>query len=318
MTRLIALFLLLTVSLRGQQRPTYSLYFENLTNFNPGYVGLDNSLSITGVVRNQWIGVLGNPKQQVITAHMPYDLVNGGLGIIFESDQTGLRKDTRTSVQYSYYLTSSAEQSFSIGLGMGVYQRTIDGNGYRTPSGQYSDGSPFDHNDQILSLEQENATAVFVDIGLYYRSKGWEAGLSITNLNAPIAGINGNTLTFERTFHLYGRYYYELNSKFSLVGNAALLSNLQQNQLLVNTELRINENIMLRLGVRGITEIDALILQGGIKLNDQWKLFYAYDSGISSFSNPLGGSHEIGLNFNINKRIGGGIPPRIIYSPRFL
>lgn len=318
MTRLIALFLLLTVSLCGQQRPTYSLYFENLTNINPGYVGLDNSLSITGVVRNQWIGILGNPKQQVITAHMPYDLVNGGLGIIFESDQTGLRKDTRTSIQYSYYLTSSTEQSFSVGLGVGFYQRTIDGNGYRTPSGQYSDGSPFNHNDQILSLQQENATAIFVDFGMYYRSGGWEGGLSITNLNAPIADVNDYSFTFERTLHLYGRYYHELNSKFGLIGNAALLSNLEQHQILINTGLQINENIMLGIGVRGITEIDALMLQGGIKLNDQWKLFYGYDSGISSFSNSLGGSHEIGLNFNINKRIGGGVPPRIIYSPRFL
>lgn len=318
MSRLIVLFLMVSVSLLGQQRPTYSLYFENLTNINPGYVGLDNSLSITGVIRNQWIGILGNPRQQVITAHMPYDLVNGGLGIVFESDQTGLRKDTRTSIQYSYHLTNSSNRALSIGIGLGFFQRNMDGSGYRTPSGQYLDGNPFDHNDQVLSLQQENASTIFVDLGIFYRSKDWEGGVSMTNLNAPSAAVNDYSLVFERTLHLFGRYYYELSSKYKLIGNIALLSNLQQNQILIHSAFQIKDNIVLGIGVRGINEVDALILQGGIKLNDQWKLVYAYDTGISAFSNALGGSHEIGLNFNINKRIGGGVPPRIIYSPRFL
>lgn len=318
MTRLIGLFLLVSVSLLGQQRPTYSLYFENLTNINPAYAGLDNSLSITGVIRNQWAGILGNPRQQVITAHMPYDLVNGGLGIVFESDQTGLRKDNRTALQYSYYITNTTNNSLAVGLGLGFYQRTLDGNGYRTPSGQYTDGNVFDHNDQVLSLQQEIATAIFADFGIYYRTKDWEGGFSVTNLNAPSSVVNDYSVTFERTFHLFGRYYYELDSKFRLVANAAVLSNLQQNQILISSGLIINDNVTLGIGIRGISEVDALLLQGSLKLNDQWKLFYAYDSGLSAFSSALGGSHEIGLNFNINKRIGGGVPPRIIYSPRFL
>jgi type IX secretion system PorP/SprF family membrane protein len=307
-----------SIEILGQQRPTYSLYFENLTNINPGYVGLDNALSITGVIRNQWIGIAGNPRQQVITAHLPYDLVNGGLGVVFESDETGLRKDTRTALQYSYYLINTPSSSLSVGMGLGFYQRSLDGTGYRTPTGQYSDGSPFDHNDQVLSLQRERASSLFADLGVFYRSKDWEGGFSMTNLNAPTAMGTDYSLTFERTFHLFGKYYYQLNTKFRLVANAAVLSNLIQSQILISTGLQINENIVLGLGLRGISEVDALMLQGGLKLNDQWKLFYAYDSGISAFSGALGGSHEIGLNFNINRRIGGGIPPRIIYSPRFL
>lgn len=318
MTRLIVLFLLVSLELLGQQRPTYSLYFENLTNINPGFVGLDNSLSITGIIRNQWIGIAGNPRQQVITAHLPYDFVNGGLGVIIESDETGLRKDTRTALQYSYYLTNTPNSSLSAGMGIGFYQRSLDGAGYRTPTGQYSDGSPFDHNDQVLSLQRERASAVFADLGVFYRSEDWEGGFSVTNLNAPTARGSDYSLTFERTFHLFGKYYYQLNSKFELTANAAVLTNLIQSQILISTGLQINENIVLGFGVRGISEVDALMLQGGLKLNDQWKLFYAYDSGISAFSGALGGSHEIGLNFNINRRIGGGVPPRIIYSPRFL
>lgn len=318
MARLLVLFLLVSVTLLGQQRPTYSLYFENLTNTNPAYTGLDNALSITGVIRNQWIGILGNPRQQVISAHMPYDLVSGGLGLVFESDQTGLRKDTRTVLQYSYYITSSASSSLSIGAGIGFYQRTFNGSGYRTPTGQYTDGSSFDHRDQVLSLQQESVQSLFADLGIYYRSKDWEGGLSVTNINAPTSTINDYSLTFERTIHLFGKYQFELNSKYNLIASAAVLSNLQQNQILISTGIKINENIFLGLGVRGINVVDALILQGRLRLNDQWKLFYAYDSGISAFSNTLGGSHEIGLNFNINRRIGGGVPPRIIYSPRFL
>ena len=55
----------------AQQPAQYSLYNLNKFNFNPAYAGLDNSLSVTGVYRSQWVGLPGKPVTQNINAHMP-------------------------------------------------------------------------------------------------------------------------------------------------------------------------------------------------------------------------------------------------------
>jgi hypothetical protein len=39
---------------------------------------------------------------------------------------------------------------------------------------------------------------------------------------------------------------------------------------------------------------------------------------MSGLQEVTDGSHEVMLNFNLNKPIGKGKPPKIIYNPRFL
>ena len=55
----------------GQQPSQYSLYMLNKMNFNPGYAGLDHSLSFTGVFRKQWVDLPESPTTQNMTVHMP-------------------------------------------------------------------------------------------------------------------------------------------------------------------------------------------------------------------------------------------------------
>jgi hypothetical protein len=65
------LLLLLAVPMLGQQAAQYSLYRLNKYAFNPAYAGLDNSLSMTGVYRTQWVSLPGAPVSQHFNAHMP-------------------------------------------------------------------------------------------------------------------------------------------------------------------------------------------------------------------------------------------------------
>ena len=48
------------------------------------------------------------------------------------------------------------------------------------------------------------------------------------------------------------------------------------------------------------------------------RIGYAYDYTTSNFGQFNSGSHEIMINYNLNKVIGNPLPARIIYNPRFL
>ena len=55
-----------------------------------------------------------------------------------------------------------------------------------------------------------------------------------------------------------------------------------------------------------------------LTFNEHYTLSYAYDIGLSALRGSHEGTHEILLNYNLNKLIGAGLPPKIIYNPRFL
>jgi hypothetical protein len=59
-------------------------------------------------------------------------------------------------------------------------------------------------------------------------------------------------------------------------------------------------------------------MMAGMKVTQNVTIAYAYDLPISGLSATNLGSHEIMLNYNLNKVFGAGVPPKIIYNPRFL
>ena len=64
--------------------------------------------------------------------------------------------------------------------------------------------------------------------------------------------------------------------------------------------------------------IDAAAAIVGWKANDNVMIAYSYDVPLSALSTVNTGSHEIMINYNLNKLIGNPLPARIIYNPRFL
>jgi len=56
----------------------------------------------------------------------------------------------------------------------------------------------------------------------------------------------------------------------------------------------------------------------GFKLNDHISLAYAYDFTLSAINQVSNGSHEVMLSYDLNKPLGVGRPPKVIYNPRSL
>jgi hypothetical protein len=85
------------------------------------------------------------------------------------------------------------------------------------------------------------------------------------------------------------------------------------------TVVRYNDNIMIGTSFRGYNAqtVDAVVVMAGIKVTSDVTLAYSYDLPLSGLSVTNSGSHEVMLNYNLNREIGGGRLPKIIYNPRF-
>ncbi len=312
-------FLLLWQWGKAQQPAQYSLYMFNPLGWNPAYAGLDNSLSITGVYRKQWTGLTGSPTTQNISAHMPLYIASGGVGINVENDEFGAERWTSALLSYSYQKELGGG-ILALGVGGGVIQRELDGSKLRTPDGSYIEPGNPNHNDPILPLNAETATVPTFHAGVHFITERIEAGFSVRNINEGQAEFSTLTLSLKRNYNFSVGAHFDLGRVLSLHPYALLRSDLTQTQVDFSVILRYNDNIFGGASFRGynVNSSDAVAILAGFRLSEKLTLAYAYDLTLSDLNTVSNGSHEIMLNFNLNKPIGQGKLPPIIYNPRSL
>jgi len=316
-TLLLLLGLTLCLS-AGAQRPSqYSLYMLNPYQLNPAYAGLDYQLTATGVFRRQWSGLDNAPSTQGINVHLPLYILNGGFGLKFENDQLGAEQSTTFGASYSYQLELGNGAVLSLGLGADYYQWSLDGEQLRTPDGNY-EGGTIDHRDAVLPNALESGSTVTFLSGVYYQSEWLQAGLALRNITEPTVDLTTLSLQTRRDVNFIATAEFDMNSSIRLRPSVAVMSDLDQLQTNVGFLVEYNDNIFGGASFRGYdaNTSDAVSIIGGFRLSEQVRLAYAYDLTLSELQQVSNGSHEIMLRYSLDKDIGRGRPPRIIYNPR--
>ena len=304
----------------SQQPAQYSLYMLNKYAFNPAYAGMDNSLSFTGVYRNQWVGLEGAPETQGLNAHMPLYFLGGGVGFVAEKETIGSWRQTSAVATYSYQMEAGTAGVLSLGMSIGLLQRELDGSKVRTPEGVYNEGSQIDHQDDLLFSDLQNGSAPTFHVGAFYQGEKLEAGISAMNLIENEVSLSSAGFKPDRTYFLYIGYQIDLDKKLVAVPSALVKSSTEQTQVDLSVLMRYDENIFLGASFRGYDAKtrDAASIFGGFKLSERIVLGYAFDVPISDLKPVNNGTHEFYLNYNLGKEIGKGKPPHIIYNPRSL
>ena len=306
---------------QGQQSGQYTMYMLNMYQNNSAYAGLDNSLSLTGVFRSQWVGLNGSPVMQNVNAHMPVYFIKGGVGLNVNNIELGAEQNTSLTVSYAYHKQVGNIGILSLGVGGGFYQKSLDGTILRTPEGFYGENIPINHNDLILTEIKATAITPIFNAGVYFQTETFEIGASAINLIEPKVNLDANVkFQLNRHYFLSMAYNWDINNTFSIQPSIMAKSDLIETQLEISTIIKYNDNIFGGVAFRGYSEntIDATAFLVGFKLSEKITLAYSYDLTLSSYNSVSNGSHEILINYNLNKIIGAGVPPRIIHNPRFL
>lgn len=303
--------------LNGQNTPHYSLHMLDRYQMNPAYGGMESSLSITGNYRSQWLGIAGNPVQKYIDAHMPFYLWKGALGMSVRHESIGAQKLLNATLSYNYVMETGIGL-FSAGFAAGITQQTLDGSLLRTPDGEY-EGPTIIHNDPLLPNTVVHGIAPIFHAGIFFGGDRLELGLSITDYTPGNVQLDEVEIQDKAVFNLFGEYYIQPTEDFAFYPAVLLVSDLTQMQTSVAVRTVYRDFLTLGAGVRGYSgnTLDAVMLLGGLRLSENMHLYYAYDLSLSVLSKVTEGSHELMLRYNLNKVIGAGLPPPVIYSPRF-
>lgn len=295
-----------------------SIYMFDQYRYIPAYAGLDYSLSANIHVRDQWQGIEKNPGFAHLNVHMPFYAWSGALGGQVSTRSAGALR--QNDVRFSYnYVMNMRNGLLSSGLSLGVSQLSVSGVDITTPEGIYSSGSVI-HNDPVLPTQFDFGLAPIWSLSTYYKSEYLSLGGSLGGL--PGQRYSFENFSFQNNLHaiLYGSYTFRVLGEYEVLQSILLKSDFSQVQTDISSIVKINGNVFGGLGVRGYSSrsIDAIIVTLGLRFNKHYTLTYSYDAGISGLRSVHEGSHELLLNYNLQKLIGTGLPPKIIYNPRHL
>jgi type IX secretion system PorP/SprF family membrane protein len=303
----------------AQESSQYTLFMHHKYALNPAYAGLESTLSITGGYRAQWQELTGNPTSRLVHAHLPLYYFKGAAGLKLEQETFGVEKTLRASLSYNYVYESQIG-IFSFGAGLGFIQKSLDGSQLRTPGGRYEGGIIL-HQDDILFESQLSGLVPSISTGIYFAQDRLELGLSLDNFQRPTIKFNRgkSTYTVSPRLNFYGEYRVDVNEEMVITPALLIKSDFDRVQVDFAAVAAFNRTISAGLGFRGYSKntLDAITVIGGLRVNPQIQIVYGLDISLSPIKDFHQGTHELMLNYNLNKKIGGIEKEPIIFNPRY-
>ncbi len=266
----------ISLSSKAQQDPQFSQNMYNLLTFNPAFAGVGDQTSASIINRNQWIGFDNAPISTAFNGNVPLKIGKRmhGLGLSIMSDKLGIENNTNIKLQYAYQF-KIFDGILNAGASIGLQNNALKG-----------DWDALDANDPLLGGASIDASKIVFDSGLgfYYRDKKLYLGASVSHINKPKVAYNNNVeIYLQRHYYLMGGYKHELNSQIDIIPSFFVKTDA------VSVQYDINTNVLYNKRYRGGVSYridDAIVLLGGMMLNNGLDIGVAYDISISYIKKP--------------------------------
>lgn len=288
------LFLLVTSStVKAQQDPLYSQYMFNGTMINPAYPTMDDAISATAVLRNQWVGLDGAPKTGSLTFSMPVNYKGTNFGGLLSYDKIG--NISKTSVGFNAAQKVALGEDLFMGLGLRVSEDF-----YR------ENNSVFNTTDPVF-MDNKSYMKTSVGWGAMLYSSRFFVGLSSPSFQSM---LNQSSQKFAITnrphYFLQAAYLFEAGENIKIKPNVLVQ---YVSQAPVSTDLNLNvlfkETFWAGVSWRSAGTVSG-ILQWQLTENFQAGYSYDYNYG-KTLSQIQSGSHELMLNYRLGRERGNRV-----------
>lgn len=301
-TKLVTLSLsLFAGTLVAQQETQHSMYFFNPVLINPAYAGSQEALRITGTVRDQWTGLKGAPKTQVLSIHSPLKTENIGIGLTVLNDQLGVTKNTGAYADLVYSVKVNKKNNrlaFGVKLGMDFFRQ------------DFSSLRINDNTDELYTEGFNYRKNLFnVGAGIYYYGHRHYLGISTPRMvKNKINAMADQTALQENHYYMFGGLVIKLNPAINMrpsfivkyVNNAPL-------SIEGNLSFLFYEKIWIGAMYRHKAAAGLNIMYN---INQNFRIGYAYDYQLTSLQKFSQGSHEIMLSYDLRSKAKGYKSPR--------
>ncbi len=277
----------LTSSIYSQQEALTTQYMFNGLSINPAMAGSDDNLSVTGIIRSQWVGIDGAPNTQVFSIHSPMRSDNYALGLNVTHDKIAVTGRTTIAPSYAYRLHFKNGAILSMGLQASIMNYNAG----------LTDLNPKDGTDDVFTTDV-NTWLLNFGFGAFYYTNKYYIGISapmLLNSNYSSSGDKISEAKLTRHYYLTAGYVFDLDKNYHL--KPSLLVRYSEGTYLT-ADFNLNLYYKRYFGV-GVSYRTNESISGLFELfiNSQFMIGYAYDYILSDIQMATTGSHEIMINY---------------------
>lgn len=288
----------------GQQDAIYSQYMFNRVVINPAVAGTKNTFSTVLLHREQWAGMKGAPSTSTFGAHAPIKGRNFAIGANAIRTSIGPTKNTGISGTYAYHLPFR-KGKLSLGLSGGAFVSELD-------------GSMLDMREKGDRLEGASKVSEAVptfDLGTYYYTNRFYAGLSVTHLTQQKLGFNKKN----RALSGFGlkRHFMASAGHAIVIHQDLILRPSTMIKYVDGAPLNVDLNFSAQFRKRLWAGVSYRSNKGGVmileyNISDYLRAGYSYGLSFGPLKNHQNGTHEafIGLDLDISGK--ESISPRYL------
>ena len=292
MKRLIVVALIITSAgkLFAQQDPMISHYMFNGLFLNPAYAGSHKYASASVLHRNQWVGLEGAPRTNLLALDAPIKSQKMGLGLVFVNDQIGKTGRSDIILNYSYNIRVSDNGKLSFGISAGAINMNRK--------------QPFAWQTSDVALQSNSFWGPRAGFGIYYYTRKSYLGISIPTLigKEPSKSFDFNLdrgTLFSRLYLLTGGYVFDVGSNIMLKPSFLLK---YQPAAPIQADINLNalfyETFWLGASYRSA---DSFVLLAEYQITQQLRAGISYDYSYTKLGKFSDGSYEVMLGYDFGK-----------------
>lgn len=294
---MISLFMFFTLLIpfksMGQLQGNLAQYMYDHSIINPAARGSYTNLTASLIIRQQWVGVKGAPKLNVLNMSIPYK--DNSIGLSLFQQSIGVHKSFRIYSGYTHTIRLNYNQYLSFGISPGIVYQNSDFKQLSTQSGY----------DQEFKENYSSGIKLDFQLGLYLFSPKWYLGLAtpglLKNEQKFFKGeVKSISKLNRRYLQLYGQGGYVIDFAYDWTFHMAFMT-----KYVIDSPLEVDINTQL---------VYKNLLGGGISyrtpkeyllfvnywLNKNIKFGYAFQNTIINKANF--NSHEIMLFYSLRQR----------------
>lgn len=283
---------LLPWGLQAQQDPMYTMYMWNMMAIDPAYAGSADVLNVTALSRMQWTGIQGAPVTHSISGHAPINRRSLGLGLSAVHDRIGRTSTTSVFADIAYRMRVSKTTRLAFGLKAGFNHAQVANTLVENT----------DPTDPTFAVDASGKLLPNFGFGMFLWSKRGYVGASVPKLLRNYLGTaveqNGTIGFAEESPHAFltAGYVFPLGAQVKF--KPAVMVKATEGAP-VSPDISATFFFMDRFHA-GVAYRSGDSFSGifSLQVNDQWRIGYAHDFGISKLATRSGGSHEVMLSYD--------------------
>jgi type IX secretion system PorP/SprF family membrane protein len=286
--KIVIILLFSLQNIWSQNDAKLSIFNYNPMSFNPAYAGSSDGFNIIGIYSSQWNGFDGAPKTQYLSVDNKFPINHIGVGLSINNDVSGPSVDTNFEANFAYYLKLNSEFKLAFGTKIGLNNNSID----------FDLLKRLQPEQDVFGSGRIYNKSKILGFGVNIYSKKIYFGISTPNIfKTNYYNSSESIIVANKKNYFYSTIGYKIDLDLEFVFTPSILTRITpgspiSNQFSLNLNWR--EKWIGGLNFEYKSSIGAFL---GVNAIKNFKIGYAYDRSLTSFSQYNNGSHTFFINY---------------------